>query len=57
MNITLQKKIRLQRTGKEESYVKHRKHTKHIFKTYKNRTCTSDDTGDCGDILALSLSC
>lgn len=39
--------MRLERKDKEETYVN----------TYKNRTCTSDDTGDCGDILALSLSC
>ena len=32
--------MRLQRRDKEETYVN----------TYKNRTCTSDDTGDCGDI-------
>lgn len=37
----------LERRDKEETYV--------II--YKNRICTSDDTGDCGDILALSLSC
>lgn len=38
--------MRLERRDKE-TYVN----------TFKNRTCTSDDTGDCGDILALSLSC
>lgn len=39
--------MRIEFWNKKKSYVN----------IYKNRTCTSDDTGDCGDILALSLSC
>lgn len=42
---------------KKKDEVREKREERNLCTHIKKRTCTSDDTGDCGDMLALSLSC